>query len=227
MTAGQVFYKLCDREYDCDNCPLDAALKGVDIETPIAHARGAQPARWEFRDDRRYHPSHGWVKETETPDQREIRYGVDVFAGRLLSDATAVVLPPVSSRVSAGRPACWVMDKIELIPLPSPVSGTVVNANSDVQRDPALISTSPYDDGWLLDVSCSSAPNNLEGLVSAAEMQDETMLQLRQFHQKGLEDLLGDPEVGQTLADGGEPLTDLRRILGADRYHRLIREFLG
>ena len=118
------------------------------------------------------------------------------------------------------------MDQIELIPLPSPVSGTVVNVNADVQKDPGLVSTSPYDDGWLLEVSCSSPLENLDGLVSAAEMQDETMLQLRQFHQKGLEDLFGDAEVGRTLADGGEPLTDLRRILGADRYHRLILEFL-
>jgi glycine cleavage system H protein len=227
MTAGLVFYKLCDREYDCDNCPLDAALKGVDIETPVAHARPEQTPRWEFRDDRRYHPSHGWVQETDTPGGVEIRYGLDVFAGRLLSDATAVVLPPVRSRVSAGHPACWVMDQIELIPLPSPVSGTVVRVNADVQKAPTLISTSPYDDGWLLEVSCSSSSENLEGLVSSAEMQNKTMLQLRQFHQKGLEDLLGDAAVGRTAADGGEPLTDLRRILGADRYHRLIREFLG
>ena len=28
MSAGLVSYKLCDRDFDCGNCPLDAALRG-------------------------------------------------------------------------------------------------------------------------------------------------------------------------------------------------------
>ena len=28
MQAGVVGYKLCDREFDCDRCPFDAALRG-------------------------------------------------------------------------------------------------------------------------------------------------------------------------------------------------------
>ena len=28
MEAGVVGYKLCDREFDCDHCPFDAALRG-------------------------------------------------------------------------------------------------------------------------------------------------------------------------------------------------------
>ena len=28
MLAGNVDYKLCDREYDCDECPFDLAIRG-------------------------------------------------------------------------------------------------------------------------------------------------------------------------------------------------------
>lgn len=29
MLAGNVDYKLCDREYECDECPFDHAIRGV------------------------------------------------------------------------------------------------------------------------------------------------------------------------------------------------------
>ena len=29
MSAGLLRYRLCDREYDCEHCPLDAALRGA------------------------------------------------------------------------------------------------------------------------------------------------------------------------------------------------------
>jgi hypothetical protein len=28
MQAGNVDYKLCDREYECDECPFDQAIRG-------------------------------------------------------------------------------------------------------------------------------------------------------------------------------------------------------
>ena len=38
MQAGVVGYKLCDREFDCDHCPFDAALHGRDMQGgPQAH----------------------------------------------------------------------------------------------------------------------------------------------------------------------------------------------
>lgn len=32
MQAGVVGYKLCDREFDCDQCPFDAALRGQALD---------------------------------------------------------------------------------------------------------------------------------------------------------------------------------------------------
>lgn len=224
MTAGLVAYKLCDMEYDCDNCPYDTALQGGRIVSQELHIKGAPPAKWEFRGDRRYHRSHGWVQAV---NETYMRYGLDVFAGRLLAHATSVVLPPVRSRIVRDRPACWVVDEAELIPLRSPISGTVTRVNMKVQHTPSLLATSPYDDGWLLEVECGSTIDKHGGLFSAEEIEEQTVLQLRRFHQEGLQDLAVDAEVGPTLADGGEPVTDLRRILGTRRYYHLVLDFLS
>lgn len=39
MSAGLLSYRLCDREYDCEHCPLDAALRGAPPPPPADRVR--------------------------------------------------------------------------------------------------------------------------------------------------------------------------------------------
>ena len=223
MTAGLVAYKLCDREYDCEDCPLDQALRGERRKAAPLDLTPEAVIWWEFRPDRYYHASHGWIQQIKPG---HCRYGLDVFAGRLLGHASSVILPATGTDVSEGRPACWVVDESEVIPLHAPISGRVEGANQEVQASPSLLGTSPYDDGWLLDIHCDDDPAEAEGLLSARQMQDRTESELRTLHEEGLRDMLEDAVVGPTLADGGEPIGDLRRMLGPERFHELIKRFL-
>lgn len=43
MDAGVLTFKLCDRDFDCAHCPLNAALKGS--TTPDAVERACRPAQ--------------------------------------------------------------------------------------------------------------------------------------------------------------------------------------
>jgi hypothetical protein len=58
-TAGVLAYRLCDLEYDCDHCPLDAALRGA---ARRADAAPMATGGFEFPADRRYHAGHGWMR---------------------------------------------------------------------------------------------------------------------------------------------------------------------
>ncbi len=224
MAAGLVAYKLCDREYDCENCPFDAALRGPTSNSQGSTSSSNRQGRWEFREDRQYHPSHSWVKEI---DGTHVRVGLDAFAGRLLDRITSVVLPPISTRILCGRPACWVVDDSELLPVRAPVSGTILRTNGTVRQDPSLIAKCAYDDGWLLEVECCGPLGEQPGLVSAHQQQEETTAQLRQLARFGTQDPTAYTRLGPTMANGGEPITSLRRFLGAKRYHRLIEQFIS
>jgi glycine cleavage system H protein len=217
MTAGLVAYHLCDRGFDCDDCPLDLALRGVagPADAQVADIPGTS---WEFRPDRRYHRGHMWLSSLDAP---RLRCGIDVFAARLLDRVTSVVFPTVHSRLDRGHPACWVTDEGTLIPLQSPVAGTVVGVNGKVQQDPSLMSQSPYDEGWETDRDSNG------DLISAERMRQQTERELKRLHGEMRRHLREDQGVGHTLADGGEPVTDLRRILGVKRYHRLVQRILG
>ncbi len=224
MTAGMVAYKLCDREFDCEHCPLDLALRGPQRRVPAgAPVQEGTAGPFEFQADRLYHPAHLWALPV---GESRLRLGLDAFAVRLLDRISAVVLPQAGHRIERGLTACWVMDEAQTIPLRSPVSGIVREGNLTAQEHPALVGQSPYDRGWLLEVSIEGPAKELKGLLCAEEMRDLGVEHLRRLHQDASRLCAEDARVGTTLADGGIRLAELRRILGAARYHQLVLGYL-
>lgn len=227
MVGGLLTYKLCDRDLDCDHCPLDAALRGTQLAPPSG-ATGTPdmsdaPPALEIRDGLRYHPIYGWVSDAA---EGRLRWGIDGVTARILDRITSFVLPAVGTDIVQGQTACWAMDDGELVPLRAPISGTVARLNPAVQRDPALATRSPYDLGWLIEVEAGDGMNAQSGLCGAAERRVEAARQLARVHRAVLAHLHMHQSVGPTAQDGGERLTDLRQVLGRSRYHRLVRTIL-
>ncbi len=46
MMSGLVNYKLCDRDYDCEHCPFDRAIKGTG--RVHGHESSAAQGDWKF-----------------------------------------------------------------------------------------------------------------------------------------------------------------------------------
>jgi glycine cleavage system H protein len=226
MAAGMVAYKLCDRGFDCENCPLDAALRGDVPPRPDQQTHGPDGAELlEFPVDRRFHPSHTWAMAV---DDRTVRCGVDMFAAQLLPRVRSVVLPARSTRVHKGRVGFWVVDDGELIPLRAPVSGRVTTRNPALRGEPGLLAVSPYDDGWLLEIRCYQGLKQLDGLMGPEQIRARAGEQRRELDKQATSHgNKARDRVGATLPDGGQRLTDLREILGPDRYRRLIVKILG
>ena len=51
-----------------------------------------------------------------------------------------------------------------------PVSGEVIQANSDLEDKPELVNEDVYGNGWLIKISMSD-PSELDDLLSAAEYE--------------------------------------------------------
>jgi glycine cleavage system H lipoate-binding protein len=224
MVAGFLSYRLCDRDFDCENCPLDAAIRGSPpIQSPAAAQSTGAPPAWEIRDGLHYHPVYGWVANSA---EGSLRWGLDGLIARLLDRVSAVVLPAVGTNLVRGQVACWVMDDGELVPLRSPVSGGVVRTNGAVQRDPTLVTRAPYDQGWLVEVNAPDGVAAQPGLGGAEKRRAEAEKQMARIYRVAMGYLHIDQAVGPTQQDGGERLTDLRRMLGRSRYHRLVMSVL-
>lgn len=253
MTAGLVSYRLCDREYDCDRCPLDSALRGpgstADGQAPPAAGGGGagKPARHrgDFPADRRYGAGHTWLRPAGDGAPGRFRVGLDGLAAALLEAPRAVRCAAAGRRLVPGETACELELAGGVLALGLPIAGEVVAVNAACRRDPSLLVADPYGDGWLLEIAAAAAgADSLPGrapattspadaaapaprLFPAAEARRRAGHDLRRFRRRVALDLLAaDDGVGATLPDGGEPLLDLRALLGARRHLELVRELV-
>lgn len=64
-----------------------------------------------------------------------------------------------------GKPIATVESGKWAGPVMAPVSGTVVDANAEVEKDPALLNTDPYGRGWIVRMA-ASVPAELGMLLS-------------------------------------------------------------
>lgn len=112
--------------------------------------------------DLKYADSHEWAKL----DGTIATIGITDHAQQELTDVVFVELPKVGSQISAGK-ACAVVESVKAASdIYAPISGEVVEVNSQVTANPALVNTDPYGKGWFFKVKLSN-PDELNRLKSA------------------------------------------------------------
>ena len=110
----------------------------------------------------RYADTHEWVR---VEDDVAI-VGISDHAQSLLGDLVYVELPEVGASVGAGDEAGVVESVKAASDVYSPVSGTIIEVNGDLEGAPDLVNSEPYNDGWLFKVKLDN-PDEVEGLLSA------------------------------------------------------------
>ena len=118
--------------------------------------------------DRRYTKEHEWARE----DGGRILVGITDYAQDQLGDVVFVGLPEPGAQVEAGKPLGEVESTKSVSDVYSPVTGTVLEKNGEVETNPELINSDPYGRGWL--VSIDADGSGLDGLMSAEEYQTLT-----------------------------------------------------
>jgi glycine cleavage system H lipoate-binding protein len=222
MSAGLVTYKLCDRAFDCEHCPLDLALSGTGRETDRRDGAGAV----EFPDDLAYTPGHTWLRPAGGEASARFRFGIDALAALLVGRTAGFRCDADGRLVAAGETLGTLDVDAGGLALAAPIAGRVRRGNVALVEDPALASREPYERGWLVELA-AERPEDAALLLRSEAAREQAALDLRHFRRRIALELLADPDdVGPTLADGGERLTDLRRILGADAYLRLLRDLV-
>jgi CheY-like chemotaxis protein len=89
----------------------------------------------------------------------QVRVGIDDCAVRAMGPVGEVVLPAPGLDVRRGDPLFSFRRGAEVLHFPAPVSGRVQAFNASLAEDPALVSRSPYRDGWI----CRLDPGDLAG----------------------------------------------------------------
>jgi glycine cleavage system H protein len=221
MTAGILSYQLCDRSFDCDRCPLDAAMRMHFSRKDVAeHA----PAREERTSEARFSPNHCWVAPM---DHAEVRVGIEPSLASLLA-AKEIVLPSVGDVVTRDAYCCWIIMEGGTFHITAPVSGTVSAVNAAVASDPALLGSAAMTHGWLYEVRTRTDQAAGHGLVAKEAADERYQADQERFNAMVREALAREKHrVGPTLADGGLMLRDVATMLGPKRYFELIDAVYG
>ncbi|WP_290004177.1 glycine cleavage system protein GcvH [Acinetobacter pittii] len=114
----------------------------------------------------KYARTHEWVKI----EGDLVITGITDHAQDELGDLVYVETPEVGSRVTAGEQAGVVESVKTASVIHAPVSGTVVEVNSDLEDDPDFVNDDPYGKGWIYKIK----PDNMadvEKLLTNAEYE--------------------------------------------------------
>jgi len=90
--------------------------------------------------------------------------GITDYAQAQLGDVVFVEVPPAGTEVAKGKEAAVVESVKAASDVYAPVSGTVTEANSELEADPSLVNTSPEGSGWFFKLTLAN-PGELEGLM--------------------------------------------------------------
>ena len=100
-------------------------------------------------------PDHLWARRDAGTNV--VRIGVTDFAQDSLGDVVDVTLPAPGAAVEAGE-ACGTIESVKSVSdLIAPVTGTVRAANDELARDPGLVNSDPYGQGWMFEVEVDPA----------------------------------------------------------------------
>lgn len=250
MDAGLVNYKLCDRNFECDFCPFERIMRSQhhpfaeravvqsDVETPhvvphdasdklfmtIIHQLIEPLKKTPLPEDRIYFSNHTWMQKLENGSYR---IGINGFLGHLLQPIMGAVMVNPSSRIEKDSPFAWFIRDNETFTIHSSIPGIAAEVNSTVTAKPTLLTSDPYENGWILIMTPQSESNELSRCYSAAEFR----VRLNHDVHK-VESLLNSTlnkhrkEIGTSMFDGGVRIETIEQFIGEKRYLQLLFRLL-
>lgn len=247
MEAGIVSYKICDRNFECEACPLDLGLRGeknhnlnqsnneaqrfLELNTkknsiaPQSNSSYERLLKFKLDEQRYVNAGHSWIKVL---NQNQVKIGIDDIVATAFGAIDQVILPLPGEKVKRGASCGQVIQFEHIFSIVSPVSGQVIEINDELTKFPNQLTLDPLDKGWMMMIK----PDNLEQDLKLCRSGEALMSwYLKEF--KWLECHLAKGfsqqcnHLGITLTDGGEISRNLRNHLPRDHYRQIIVSLLG
>jgi len=120
-----------------------------------------------FPEDLLYTREHIWVRV----DGYVATIGITDFAQESLGEILSVEFTDIDDYVERDEPFGSIESSKAVVDLISPVSGTVISINDDINDDIGIINSDPHDTGWLIVVEMDDL-EQLDDLLVASAYND-------------------------------------------------------
>ncbi len=161
------------------------------------------------------HPGHTWALKESA---QTARIGLDGLAAVLIGTIDKIEVARLHRWVRQGE-RVWTVTRQGLsVDMLSPVEGAIVAVNAHVLRDPSIVATDPYGEGWILEVRSPEMKFSLNHLMKGRSVRAWI---------KGSIDRLKEMTPERTTAaapDAGPHLTGLLAQAEPGLQQRIVRE---
>ena len=113
-----------------------------------------------------YTPDHEWIRI----DGKKGEVGITDHAQKALGDIVYVELPVLDDEIEAGDEFGTIESVKAVSPLYMPLSGKVVEVNSELRDHPELVNDDCYDEGWIVRIEITNTDQQ-ENLLDAEGYQ--------------------------------------------------------
>lgn len=118
-------------------------------------------------DNLKYTNDHEWVKI----EGNTAVIGVTDFAQSELGDIVYVEIETKGEEINQGE----IFGTVEAVKTVSdlfmPLSGTIVDVNSELEANPETVNSDPYGDGWMIKIELNN-PSEVENLLDSAAYKE-------------------------------------------------------
>jgi glycine cleavage system H protein len=137
------------------------------------------------RDDLAYEMStHMWV---DIRDGSTVRVGMDPLGLETAGTLAQLQFVEPGDAVARGEAFGSLEAEKFVGPLVAPLSGTIVAVNTAAMTDPGIVERSPYDEGWLIEMTPSALEGELEMLARGGEpIREQFSLRVAEYRRDGV-----------------------------------------
>jgi glycine cleavage system H protein len=121
---------------------------------------------YNFPDERYYDRNHGWA----LVDGSTVTQGVTEFAQKISKDIVYVEVPRAGRTVEQGKTFMSMESGKWVGRIAAMVSGSIAEANEELEWDVAPINDDPFGEGWLAKVEASDL-GELDNLVKTSDAE--------------------------------------------------------
>jgi glycine cleavage system H protein len=121
-------------------------------------------------DDLHYTDEHEWIRKV---GDSTVRIGITDYAQDQLGDVVYVELPESGKQVEKDDLVVEIESTKSVGEVYAPFAGSIGAVNEAVAASPELVNTSPYEDGWLVEMELAGEYSS-EGLLDAAAYRNLT-----------------------------------------------------
>lgn len=115
-------------------------------------------------DTYKFTKDHEWVRVEE-----DVAYiGITKHAAEQLGDVVFIEFPEIDAAYDAGDVFCVVESVKAAVDCYIPISGTVIETNTELESANEIMNQDPEGQGWIAKIKMAD-PSELDGLLSAKE----------------------------------------------------------